>query len=227
MRLPVLLAVVLLLICTSCKLEPLSATPNSNTASPSPAPAASAGSDEQKTTNCSLTLAGAPVINGVKLGMTTDELWALFPGSSNDSELRASASGVTQFGSATVVIRPDQYGSKEKFAGIREITARLLDGRVYNYTVNYNGPEYSHVDKFVATIAEGANLPSADQWEAYVGMDNTLKTLRCTEIEVRAFIGGPGGNLNYLDVKDLIADKNFKDRRKAKAQAQASPTPGK
>src|SRR5690349_3744275 len=69
MKLPVLLLVVLLLICTSCKLEPLSATPNSN-ATPNQTPAAAGATDQEPKSNCSLTLAGAPQIHGLRLGMT-------------------------------------------------------------------------------------------------------------------------------------------------------------
>lgn len=173
---------------------------------------------------CTLKLAGAPALNGIRLGMTTDEMLALFPGSKDDAEVRAGATAVTRFGNATVVIRPDQFQSKQDFPGISQITFRLMDGRVYEFTISYDGPEYSHVDKFVAKVVERTGLPAADQWDAYVGMDNSLKTLKCTEFEVNVFIGGEGGKLNYVSVKDLVADKTLKDRR-AKARAQQSPTP--
>ena len=55
-------------------------------------------------------------------------------------------------------------------------------------------------------------------------MDNQLKILKCSEIEIRVFAGGPGGNLNYVLMRDLEADKKLKDRR-AKARAKATPTP--
>ena len=193
------------------------------TTEPQPTAEASSTGNQEKQP-CSLKLAGAPTVNGLRLGMTTDELLALFPGSKDDAEVRASATGVTSFGTATVVIRPDRYQSKEKFPGISQVTVRLADRRVYEFTVNYNGPAYSHVDKFVAKFVEGTALPPVDQWDAYVGMDNQMKTLTCAEFEVRAFAGGQDGNLNYVVVKDLVTDQMLKDRR-AKARAQASPTP--
>jgi hypothetical protein len=174
---------------------------------------------------CTLKLAGAPVINGLKLGMTTDEVLALFPGSKEDPDLRSRlAQPPTQFGTTTLVITPSKYETKEKFLGISQITLRSLDGRVYQLYVGFNGPEWTNVDKFVDKFVEGKNLPAADQWEAYVGMDNSLKVLKCAEFEVQAFVGGQGGGLNHVDVKDLLADKELKDRR-AKARASASPTP--
>jgi len=159
--------------------------------------------------------------------MTPEQVLALFPGSSEDAELRSSLSSApSPLGVSSFVVRPDRYESaKEKFAGISQITFTLLDGRISTFSVGYNGPEYSHVDKFVAKFVEGTNLPAADQWEVYVGMDNQLKILKCTEVEIRVFAGGPGGTLNYALIRDLEADKKLKDRRD-KARAKATPTPG-
>jgi hypothetical protein len=158
--------------------------------------------------------------------MTPEQVLALFPGSNEDAEIRSSlAKPPSQFGMSSFSLRPDKYASRDKFAGINYITFTLLDGRVSNFTVGYNGPEYSHVDTFVAKFVEGTTLPAPDQWEAYVGMDNSLKMLKCTEVEIRVFAGGPGGNLNYALMRDLVADKKLKDRRD-KARAKAAPTPG-
>jgi hypothetical protein len=57
-------------------------------------------------------------------------------------------------------------------------------------------------------------------------MDNQMKVLTCQDFEVRVFAGGEGGNLNYVLLTDLEADKTLKDRiKKAKAQAKPSPSP--
>ena len=55
-----------------------------------------------------------------------------------------------------------------------------------------------------------------------MGMDNQLKILKCSEIEIRVFAGGQGGNLNYVLMKDLEAEKKLKERRD-KARANATP----
>jgi hypothetical protein len=179
----------------------------------------------QDKAKCTLTLASAPALIGLRLGMTTDEVLALFKGSKDDAELHSDLSRLpNQFGALGFIIRPAKYENKEKFTGINQISFTLLDSRVSDFTFHYNGPEYSHVDKFVTKFVEGTNLPATDQWEAYVGMDNQLKTLTCSEFEVRVFAGGQGGNLNYVLMRDLEADKKLKERR-AKARAAASPTP--
>ncbi|MDX6577066.1 MAG: hypothetical protein QOE96_3019 [Blastocatellia bacterium] len=172
---------------------------------------------------CTLTLAGAPDIKGLRLGMTPEQVLAIFPGSDQDVELRATlAMPPSKFGVSGFVIRPEKYQSKEIFSGITQITFTLLDGRVSSFSAGYNGPEYSHVDKFVAKVIEGTNLPAANAWEGYVGMDTQLKMLKCAEVEIRAFVGGPGGNLNYVLMNDLVAAKKLKDR-KDKANAAERP----
>jgi hypothetical protein len=57
-------------------------------------------------------------------------------------------------------------------------------------------------------------------------LDTQLKILACKEFEVRVFAGGKGGNLNYVQLSDLVASVTLKDRRKkARAKAAASPSP--
>jgi hypothetical protein len=158
--------------------------------------------------------------------MTADEVLALFPGSKEDAEIHSSLSKPPgQFGESEFVIRAANLEGNEKFAGVKQIVVSLLEGRVSRFYLGYNGPQYSHVDQFVAKFIEGTNLPVADQWEAYVGMDTQLKTLKCTGFEIKVFAGGKGGNLNYVDIRDLEADKKVEDRRK-KAEGKATP-PGK
>lgn len=179
----------------------------------------------QEKTPCTLTLPGAPEIKGLRLGMTADEVLALFPGSREDADVRSDlARPAGQFGTSNFLIRPAKYESKEKFTGISQISFMLLDGRVSKFTVQYSGPEYSHVDKFVSKVVEDTNLPSVNQWEAYVGMDNQVKTLTCADFEVRAFIGGSGGILNNVSMRDLVAQKKLHERE---AKANEQPTPKK
>ena len=222
-----LIAFVLIGISIACvpNKSALSTSANSNAPinQPSELPA---NSTQQSNTNCSLTVAAAPVLNGLKLGMTPDEVLSVFPGSKDDAELRSKLSSPpSPLGVSSFVIRPNQYeSSKEKFAGVGQITFTVLDGRVSSFSVGYSGPEYSHVDKFVAKFVEGTSLPPPDQWQAYVGMDTQMKTLTCKDFEIRVFAGGEGGNLNYVLMRDLEADKKLKDRRK-KAREAATPSP--
>ena len=209
--------------CTASRSE--GSHPDANTNAQPQAPPPTTNASQQEKQICQITLAGAPDIRGLKVRMATEEVLALFPGSKEDAEVKASLSRPpSQFGQSEFRIRPDKFESKEKFAGIKQITLRLVDGRVATLRVAYEGPEYPHVDKFIAKFTEGTHLPAADQWEPRVGMDNNLKILKCVDFEIQIFTGGQGGTLNYVEMKDLEAEKRLKDR-KDKARANATPTP--
>lgn len=199
-----------------------SSPPAANNSQPQPS-AETNNPPAQDKSPCTITLAGAPDINGLKLGMTAAEVVALFPGSGEDKDIRESlAMPPSEFGVSNLTIRSANLVSNEKFAGVNHVTFILLDGHVSSFTVTYNGPEFSHVDKFVAKFIEGKNLPPVDQWEAFSGMDNQLKILKCSDIEIRVFAGGQSGTLNYVLLKDLTAEKKLKER-KAKAAGTQSP----
>ena len=197
---------------------------------PSEAPAAPAqepGPAAPDKDVCSLPAAQVPVGGDLRLGMTVEKVLALFPGSGEDPEVRSSlAKPASPLGVSDFIIRPDRYRSKEKFAGVSQITFTLLDGRVSTFSASYNGPEWPHVDKFVAKIVEGTDLPPVDAWEAYAGQDNQLKILACPNFEIRVFAGGQGGNLNYVAMNDLEAARTLKERRvKAREKAGQESKP--
>lgn len=174
---------------------------------------------------CTLKMAAAPDINGLRLGMTPAEVLALFPGSSADPEVQSSVSRPpNKLGASGFVITPSKYGSKEKFTAIKQITFSTLDGRVSGFTAGYNGPEFADVDKFIVKFIPGTKLSPVESWEPEPGLDTTLKFLKCADFEVRLFVGGAGGSLNYVELRDLNAEKTRVERRE-KAKAQAKPTP--
>lgn len=218
------LLIVISLACSASR-SASSPTPlTSNQPAPSTAtPAPSSPVTER--TACTLKVSEAPVINRIKLGMTVNEVLALFPGSKDDEEVKAALARHGQFGNSSLPITPSKYGNSADFKSINRVSLSLLDGRVLSFTIQYNGPEWSHIDKFVEKFVEGKDLPAPDQWEPYVGMETQMKTLTCSGFSIRLFNGGEGGSQNYVLIKDIEADNTLKERRK-KAQAQTSPTPG-
>jgi hypothetical protein len=176
---------------------------------------------------CSLAASQVTGMGALRLGMTPEQVLALFPGSGEDPEVRSSLSRpASPLGVSNFTIRPSRYQSKEKFAGISQIMFNLLDGRVSTFTLGYDGPEWPHVDKFVAKVVEGTNLPPAEEWEAYAGMETQLKFLTCGDFEVRVFAGGQGGKLNYVLMNDLVAARTLKERRdKAREKAGQESKP--
>lgn len=165
-----------------------------------------------------LTMSQAPSIGGLTLGMTMDQVLALFPGIREDAKMRSSlAQPASQFGEQSLVVRPGSYTSQKSFERVSEIALTLLDGRVYTLNVIYNAPVWGHVDEFVAKFSEETRLPGAASWDAYAGMDNQLKTLRCKGFEISLFAGTNSVNMNYVQLLDTAVQQRLRDRR-AKAR---------
>ena len=174
---------------------------------------------------CGLTVAQSPAVNGLKLGLTIEQVLGLFPGSSNDGMIRAEIDAASKKqGLTSFSLEPSNYLSSVLFPGITRINFKFMDGRLYHFTIGYNGPKWKDVDEFVGKFAAEANLPGVDNWNAYVGLDTQLKMLNCQGFEVRLFAGGPGGNLNSVELRDLGAEQTLKDRRvKARAAKTSKP----
>ena len=183
------------------------------------------GGGAQAKPNCTLRMAQAPGIGGLKLGMTVEQMLALFPGSRENNDVRTALSRpANAFGVTNFIIRPGMYSTKARFARVSQINIAFLDGHLSNFYAGYNGPEWKHVDEFVRSFAEGTNLPPANAWEAFIGMDNQLKTLRCRDFEINIFAGGVGGSANYVKMQDTPAQQKLKERRvKAREAKQANP----
>src|SRR4051812_20265483 len=78
---------------------------------------------------CSLSAAQAPGINALKLGMTAEQVLALFPGSKEDPEVSSRLSKPADpLGVSSFMVRPGRYQAKGNFSGISRITFTLLDG---------------------------------------------------------------------------------------------------
>jgi hypothetical protein len=222
-------AFILVFACT-CKLETSSApnrSANANASANANRATVETASTPQAVSNCGLAMPAAPSIDGLKLRMTAPEILALFPRSDQDSQISARvAKAPSKYGESGFLITLADYPAKNKTADLTRVDVTLLDGKAYIYNFGYNGPKYPQVDDFVAKFIQGTSLPAADQWQDSVGLESQLKVLTCKDFEVRVFVGGETGNLNYVQLMDLEADKTMQDRRaKAKAQAKPSPSP--
>ena len=141
---------------------------------------------------CTLKPAQAPVIRGVKLGMKTEEMLALFPGSSDQDGIKSAISkpeGYPHFGVIGISITPSVYSTKERFAGIADYNFLLVDGHVGQYQVDYlpppAGPKWTRPEDFVAKIIEAYKLPPVANWttDPSIGF---WRILKCDGFQLRA-----------------------------------------
>ena len=211
----------------ACEARSGNAVPPSVSQDPAPATPKPQQTPEVKTEKvpCRLGREQASEVKGLRLGLTTEQVLALFPGSKDDVALKtALAKPPSQYGVSTLMIKPEKYASKEKFAGIREVIFTFLDGRVSSFQANYESAAWKHVDEFVTDFTTGSKLPGVDSWDAYSGLDTQQKSLKCEGFEVTLFAGGEALNANHVKVQDLVAAEEVKERRaKAKQKAAAKP----
>lgn len=152
----------------------------------------------QPVSPCTLTVAQSPAVRGAKLGMSVQELFALFPGSAEKDEnkkVMATTNDYPQFGVVQFSIYPSSYVNKDRFLGIEYYDFTVLDGRVERFYVQYkglpDGPRWSEVDDFIAKLAETLKVPSARDWAVYQGI-STRKNIKCNGFEMMASISDSG-----------------------------------
>lgn len=152
-------------------------------------------------TKCSLTISQSPEIRGIRLGLNSEQVLSLFPGSSEKGETKralAEAGNAPNYGVARLYFQPFMYPSpaKEAFAGIESYSITLFDGRVTEIHVRYSGtssipkgPFWRNVDDFIARLSRAYNLPDAKDWE---GSSDT-KTLKCADFVIEASTSSGAG----------------------------------
>lgn len=210
--------------CSASRSAP-SPPPEGNNTSANRSSSAPVAATPQTTAPCSLNKTHAPVVLGLQLGMTREQILGLFPGSKNDPDVqRFLTRAPDPLGEGELMLRPSKYLSADTVGRIKHVIFGLLDDRVYSLNIAYDGPGWPHVDRFVEKFVAGSNLPAADQWQPYAGFDDQMKTLSCADFSIRVFAGGSGGNLNYVLLEDREAQKELEERRK-KAE-KVSSTPG-
>src|SRR5882762_9300050 len=104
---------VLIGVCVACEIRPTSSQiPQNNSWVSSSSPTQTTNATVSDKAPCSLVMNQAPVINGLRLGMTPEQVLALFPGSKEDAEVRSDISRpASPLGVSGFVIRPDKYQS--------------------------------------------------------------------------------------------------------------------
>ena len=160
----------------------------------------------------------APVIRGIKLGMTTNDVLMIFPGSRETEMVKdALTRGESHesFGLTSFLVFPSQYSSKERFSGISSMNFLFVDGRLVQYGVAYDGPPWPHSDDFINKIASVFKLPSAENWIVDQGV---YKAVNCDGFRVRTSVNNSGASISVLTGEDPF--KIQTERRAAAEEKQ-------
>jgi len=153
-------------------------------------------SQTPQTSKCKLTLSQVS-IRGVKLGMTTDELFALFPGAAQEPQNQSSlqrAAGFPDFGLAHLSVTPNRDAvNKNNYKRIESYFTTLFDGKVIELEAFYQGsnstprgPQWPNTDELVSKFSETYHLPGPGDW---VDRNGSTKVLTCAGLDFIVFGG--------------------------------------
>lgn len=167
---------------------------------------------------CSLTEATSPNIRGLRLGMPTQQLLALFPNGSRRREVKdAIEKAKAASGTETVYVTfdPPTDAGRDQFAGVESVSAGLQKDRVVDLNIVYVGTTWRSIDEWVAKLDESFKLPGGE-WLTGPN-ENPNKVLMCDGIEIEAAIQGGGASVrirNTTAVKGHTDHNNAGDEKK-------------
>lgn len=121
---------------------------------------------------CKLTLAQSPVIRGLRLGMTSDELFTIFPANEREEFNRAqqlkSAELHPNYGYTSFQFSLSNYATKDRFTGIGNLNIGLFDKKVVSIGANYwNAPQFDRMGQLMGIITKQFGLPEFKDWPNY------------------------------------------------------------
>jgi hypothetical protein len=125
-----------------------------------------------ETPTCKLTLAQAPVIRGLRLGMTSDELFTIFPANEQEEFNRGqqlkSAELPPNYGYTSFQFNSSNYATKDRFTGIGSLTFELFDKKVVTIGANYSkAPSFDRPGQLMEIITRQFGLPELKDWPGY------------------------------------------------------------
>jgi len=121
---------------------------------------------------CKLNLAQAPAIRGLRLGMTIEELFTIFPANQREeidrTEKLNSAELPPNYGFTSFNFHISNYPKKDQFTGIRVFDIGILDRKVVYIRAYYSQiPKYDYISQLMEGITRQFRLPELKEWPGY------------------------------------------------------------
>ncbi len=179
---------------------------------------------------CDFTKDNSPSVRGLRLGLTTQQLLALFPGSAKrwakePKEIRVAreqAMAATSNEPGYLSFDPATDAAKDQFAGVDSVSAGLYKGWVIDFNVLYGGATWRTIDEWVAKLSETFKLPGAQDW--VVGpSENPNKVLKCNGIEIEAAIQGGSASIRIRNTDFFKAMEESKTAAEEKRRREIKP----
>jgi len=169
---------------------------------------------------CKMTLAQAPVIRGLRLGMPSDELFAIFPANEREEFDRAQqlkkAELPPSYGHTSFYFDPSRYANKDRYTGIGSLSIGLFDGKVVYIGASYsNTPQFDRPGQLMEIITKQFGLPEFKDWPGYNEYwDNPSLACEGFTFQVNGY--GEGFTINLTDptYKKIAEDRKQADRTK-------------
>jgi hypothetical protein len=171
---------------------------------------------------CKMTLAQAPAIRGLRLGMTSDEVFAIFPtseqGEFNRAQQLKGADLSPNYGYTRLQFNPSNYATKDRFTGIYDLAFELFDRKVVSISARYSAPQTDRPAQITEIIAKQLALPEIKTWPGYSEYSYSL-TLPCEGFRVQ--IGANSGSASIF-LTDPSYEKIKEERRQAELAKKLS-----
>jgi hypothetical protein len=198
------------------KSHPLFGTPTPGFLTPPPPPF-------PVKSKCKMTLAQAPAIRGLRLGMTSDELFASFPADESEQSDRAqqlkNAELHPHYGYASFQFDPSRYSTGDRFTGISTLNFGMFDKKVVYLSATYsNMPILERMGQVMEIITRHFGLPEFKAWPGY---SESLEHYNSPSLSCDGFTfqAHGGGGFIMITLTDPTY-KKFADERKRAALAK-------
>lgn len=182
-------------------------------------------SDAYGQSRCGLTEKTSPTVRGIHLGMSADQILALFPGASKRREMKEVIEKAKAAANEEAVYLPfdaARDAATDSMAGIDSVSAGLLNGRVIEFTVQYGSATWPAVDQWIAKVSESFNLPPASSWVAGPS-ENPNKVLTCDGVQIEAAIQGGGSSISVRNTEALKASRERANASDEKKRREIKP----
>ncbi len=155
-----------------------------------------------KANKCNFTLKDAPVLRGLKLGMSEDEILKFFD-VSEKKDLVPSFKRNSNLDSY-IDVSSSVYEKRKEFKDVSKLIIIMFDKKLYLIHLQYacDSVSFENAQQFAKNISEKFNLP----FSAWDYRDKIKGDLRCKEFEI-----GINSSSNELALMDKISEQRKKD----------------